>query len=177
MIFEPLALPGLVRIAPEPHADARGLFARTFCEDEFARHGLIARFAQSSVSFNARRGTVRGLHFSRDPHAETKLVRCTAGAIHDVAVDLRPDSPTYLQSCAVTLSAESRHALYIPAGFAHGFQALSDGAEVLYMIDRPFTAGAADGLRWDDPALAVAWPEPVTVISERDRTYPDWTAR
>ncbi len=94
-----------------------------------------------------------------------------------MAVDLRPDSPTYLQSFAVTLSAENRHALYIPAGFAHGFQALSDGAEVLYMIDRPFAAGAADGLRWDDPALSVAWPEPVTVISERDRTYPDWNAR
>lgn len=177
MVFEPLPLPGLYRITPEPHADERGLFARTFCEDTFARHGLTARFAQSSVSFNARRGTVRGLHFSREPHAETKLVRCTRGAIHDVAVDLRPGSPTYLRALAVTLSAENRHALYIPAGFAHGFQALSDGAEILYMIDRPFVAGAADGLRWDDPALDVTWPEPVTVISERDRTYPDWKAR
>lgn len=177
MIFEELALPGLYRVAPEPHTDARGLFARTFCEDEFARHGLTARFAQSSVSFNARRGTVRGLHFAKSPHAETKLVRCTSGAIHDVAVDLRPGSPTYLRSVSVRLSAENRHALYIPAGFAHGFQALSDGAEVLYMIDRPFTAGATDGLRWDDPALDVTWPEPVTVIAERDRTYPDWTGR
>ncbi|SFK77496.1 dTDP-4-dehydrorhamnose 3,5-epimerase [Methylorubrum salsuginis] len=177
MVFESLPLSGLYRITPEPHADERGLFARTFCEDAFARHGLAARFAQSSVSFNARRGTVRGLHFAREPHAETKLVRCTSGAIHDVAVDLRPGSPTYLRSLGVTLSAENRHALYIPAGFAHGFQALSDGAEVLYMIDRPFVAGAADGLRWDDPALDVTWPEPVTVISERDRTYPDWKAR
>lgn len=177
MIFEELALPGLFRVSPEPHADERGLFARTFCEEEFARHGLTARFAQSSVSFNARRGTVRGLHFAREPQAETKLVRCTSGAIHDVAVDLRPGSPTYLRALAVTLSAENRHALYIPAGFAHGFQALQDASEVLYMIDRPFVAGAADGLRWDDPALDVTWPGPVTVISERDRTYTDWTGR
>lgn len=177
MIFEPLPLPGLVRIVPEPHADGRGLFARTFCEEAFSEQGLTARFAQSSVSFNARRGTVRGLHFARAPHAETKLVRCTSGAIHDVAVDLRPDSPTYLRALGVTLSAESRHALYIPAGFAHGFQALHDATEVLYMIDRPFVAAAADGLRWDDPALDVTWPEPITVISERDRTYPDWTGR
>lgn len=177
MIFEALALPGLFRIVPEPHADERGLFARTHCEEAFARRGLVARFAQSSVSFNARRGTVRGLHFAREPHAETKLVRCTAGAIHDVAVDLRPGSPTYLRALGLTLSAENRHALYIPAGFAHGFQALSDGAEVLYMIDRPFVAAAADGLRWDDPALDLRWPEPVTVISERDRTYPDWAGR
>ncbi|MCJ2034758.1 dTDP-4-dehydrorhamnose 3,5-epimerase family protein [Methylobacterium sp. J-068] len=176
MRFEALPLAGAFRVAPEPHADARGFFARTACAQDFAAHGLIGGFSQSSISYNARRGTVRGLHFSAEPHAETKLVRCTAGAIHDVVVDLRPDSPTYLRSYGAELSAANRHALYVPAGFAHGFQALGDGAEVLYMIDRPYVAGSARGLRWNDPALDVTWPEPVTVIAERDLAYPDWVA-
>ena len=175
MRFEPLELAGLVRVVPEPHADERGFFARSHCEEEFAGHGLIGRFAQSSVSYTTRRGTVRGLHFSREPHAETKLVRCTRGAIHDVVVDLRPGSVTYLRALAVELTAGNRHALYIPAGFAHGFQALGDDTEVLYMIDRPFVAAAAGGLRWNDPAIAVVWPEPVTVIAERDLAFPDWS--
>ncbi|MEH3117929.1 MAG: dTDP-4-dehydrorhamnose 3,5-epimerase family protein [Methylorubrum populi] len=177
MIFEERALPGLFRVRPEPHADERGFFARTHCEEEFSERGLIGRLAQSSVSFNHRRGTVRGMHFSREPHAETKLVRCTAGAIHDAVVDLRPDSPTYLRTAHVTLSARNRDALYVPAGLAHGFQTLSDDTEVLYMIDRPFVAAAADGVRWDDPAFALAWPEPVTVISARDLALPDWAGR
>ncbi|MEN3210394.1 dTDP-4-dehydrorhamnose 3,5-epimerase family protein [Methylorubrum populi] len=177
MIFEELALPGLFRVAPEPHADERGFFARTHCEETFTARGLVGRFAQSSVSFNHRRGTVRGMHFSRAPHAETKLVRCTAGAIHDAVIDLRPDSPTYRRTAAVTLSAANRHALYIPAGLAHGFQTLSDDAEILYMIDLPFVASAADGVRWDDPAFALTWPEPVSVISDRDRAFPDWAGR
>jgi dTDP-4-dehydrorhamnose 3,5-epimerase len=176
MRFEALPLAGAFRVSPEPHADARGFFARTACTEDFAAQGLIGAFVQSSISYNARRGTVRGLHFSIDPHAETKLVRCTAGAIHDVIVDLRPESTTYLQAYAADLSAENRHALYIPAGFAHGFQALSDGAEVLYMIDRAYVAAGARGLRWNDPALDVTWPEPVTVIAERDLAYPDWVA-
>lgn len=177
MIFEELALPGLFRVGPEPHADERGFFARTHCEETFTARGLVGRFGQSSVSFNHRRGTVRGMHFSRAPHAETKLVRCTAGAIHDAVIDLRPDSPTYRRTAAVTLSAVNRHALYIPAGFAHGFQTLSDDAEILYMIDLPFVAAAADGVRWDDPAFALTWPEPVSVISDRDRAFPDWSGR
>jgi len=176
MRFEALALPGLFRVVPEPHADERGCFARTHCEDAFAARGLTGRFAQSSVSHNIRRGTVRGMHFARAPHDETKLVRCTRGAIHDVVVDLRRDSATYLRTLAVALSAQNRHALYIPAGFAHGFQALHDDTEVLYMIDRPFVAEAAGGLRWNDPAIRVAWPEPVTVISGRDLAFPDWPA-
>ncbi|MDB5644923.1 dTDP-4-dehydrorhamnose 3,5-epimerase family protein [Methylobacterium sp.] len=176
MRFEALPLAGAFRVSPEPQADARGFFARTACMEDFAAQGLIGAFVQSSISYNARRGTVRGLHFSIDPHAETKLVRCTAGAIHDVIVDLRPESTTYLQAYAADLSAENRHALYIPAGFAHGFQALSDGAEVLYMIDRAYVAAGARGLRWNDPALDVTWPEPVTVIAERDLAYPDWVA-
>ena len=174
MVFEEV-LPGAHRIAISPHADARGFFARTVCEDTLAARGLVGRFRQSSVSFNAARGTVRGMHYSLAPHAETKLVRCTMGAIHDVIVDLRAASPTYLRAAAVELSAGNRAALYIPAGFAHGFQTLSEDTEVLYMIDRAYVAEAARGLRWDDPALSVTWPEPVSVIAERDRTYPAWT--
>ncbi|KQP26598.1 dTDP-4-dehydrorhamnose 3,5-epimerase family protein [Methylobacterium sp. Leaf100] len=176
MRFEETPLAGAYRVCPEPIADDRGFFARTTCTDEFAARGLVGGFAQSSVSFNARRGTVRGMHFSVPPHAETKLVRCTGGAIRDVIVDLRQDSPSYLKSFAADLTAGNRCALYIPAGFAHGFQALTDAAEVLYMIDRAYVAGSARGLRWNDPALDVTWPEPVTVIAERDLAYPDWSA-
>ncbi|MCW5744736.1 MAG: dTDP-4-dehydrorhamnose 3,5-epimerase family protein, partial [Alphaproteobacteria bacterium] len=124
MRFRELDLPGLYLIEPERHADERGFFARTYCEDELGTAGLVNRFRQSSVSFNARRGTVRGMHFARAPHEETKIVRCTAGAIHDVVVDLRPASPRYLAAAAVRLSADNRHALYIPRGLAHGFQTL-----------------------------------------------------
>lgn len=175
MIFAETPLAGAYRVEPEPIGDERGFFARTLCAGTFAERGLIGAFAQSSVSYNARRGTVRGLHYASEPHAETKLVRCTAGAIHDLIVDLRRDSPTYLQAFGTALTAENRAALYIPAGFAHGFQALRDDTEVLYMIDRPYRADAARGLRWTDPALRVTWPEPVTVISDRDLAFPDWT--
>ncbi|MDE3749490.1 dTDP-4-dehydrorhamnose 3,5-epimerase family protein [Methylobacterium radiotolerans] len=175
MTFEELPLAGAYQIGIDPHADERGFFARTVCEDTLVAHGLVGRFRQSSVSYNRSRGTVRGMHYAVAPHAETKLVRCTMGAIHDVLVDLRRDSPTYLRATGVVLSAENRVALYIPAGFAHGFQALQDETEVLYMIDRPYVAGAARGVRWDDPALDIAWPEPVTVISERDLAFPAWT--
>ncbi|NEU10572.1 dTDP-4-keto-6-deoxy-D-glucose epimerase [Methylobacterium sp. BTF04] len=175
MDFAELPLAGAYRVTPEPVTDARGFFARTVCEDDFSAHGLIGRFAQSSVSYNTLRGTVRGLHYAVEPHAETKLVRCTMGAIHDVIVDLRPDSATYLQAFGTELTAENRAALYIPAGFAHGFQTLTDATEVLYMIDRAYVPGAARGLRWNDPALQFTWPEPVTVISDRDLAFPDWT--
>ena len=175
MIVEELPLAGAYRIAIRPHTDERGFFARTVCEDTLAERGLVGRFRQSSVSFNRLRGTVRGMHYALAPHAETKLVRCTMGAIHDVIVDLRRHSPTYLQAAGIELSAENRAALYIPAGFAHGFQTLRDDTEVLYMIDRAYVAEAARGLRWDDPALAVDWPEPVAVIAERDLAFPAWT--
>lgn len=174
MTFEELPLRGAYRISLSPRTDERGFFARTVCEDTLSARGLVGRFQQSSVSFNLRRGTVRGMHYALSPHAETKLVRCTMGAIHDVIVDLRRGSRTYLQAVGVVLSADNRAALYIPTGFAHGFQTLRDETEVLYMIDRAYVAEAARGLRWDDPALHVVWPEPVTVLSERDRTYPDW---
>ncbi|SEI12483.1 dTDP-4-dehydrorhamnose 3,5-epimerase [Methylobacterium sp. 275MFSha3.1] len=174
MTLEELPLAGAYRISLSPHTDERGFFARTVCEDTLATRGLVGRFRQSSVSFNLRRGTTRGMHYAIAPHAETKLVRCTMGAIHDVIVDLRRNSPTYLQSIGVELSARNRAALYIPVGFAHGFQTLQDETEVLYMIDRTYVAEAAQGLRWDDPALDIVWPEPVTVISERDLAFPAW---
>lgn len=175
MRFEPLPLAGAFRIVPEPHTDERGFFARTSCEDTFAARGLAAGFRQSSVSFNIRRGTVRGMHFTAGIHAETKLVRCTRGAILDAIVDLRPDSATYRRWTGIELSADNREALYIPAGLAHGFQTLREETEVLYMIDKPYVAEAARGVRWDDPAFGLSWPEPVTVISPRDLAFPDWT--
>jgi dTDP-4-dehydrorhamnose 3,5-epimerase len=174
MRFEKQAIDGVYLIELETHRDERGFFARSFCEDEFAAQGLVNRFAQSSVSFNERRGTVRGMHFTAAPHSETKVVRCTAGAIHDVIVDLRPASPTYLQAISVELSAHNRLALYIPTDFAHGFQALMDETEILYMIDRAFVPSAARGIRWNDPAIHVEWPEPITVISQKDLQFADW---
>ena len=175
MLFEALEITGTFLIAPERRVDERGFFARTFCVDELRTHHLVSQFAQSSISVNTRRGTVRGMHFSVAPHAETKIVRCTAGAIHDVLFDVRPDSATHGCSISVTLSAGNRHALYIPAGIAHGFQTLRNDTEVLYMIDVPYVAESARGLRWNDPALDVQWPEPISVISERDLAYPDWS--
>lgn len=174
MLFEKLAIEGAYLVDLECHKDERGFFARSFCEDEFAAKGLVKRFAQSSISFNERRGTVRGMHFTAAPHGETKLVRCTVGTIHDVIVDLRPESPTYLETISVELSARNRRALYIPSDFAHGFQTLVDETEVLYMIDRPFVPGAARGICWNDLAIRVEWPEPVTVISQKDLQFPDW---
>lgn len=173
MIFEPLGLAGAYVIAPEPARDERGFFARIFCEEEFGRLGLVTRFPQSSISYNARRHTLRGMHFQLAPAEETKLVRCTTGAIYDVIVDLRDGSPTRLSWTAVELSVENRRTLYIPEGFAHGFQTLTDGAEVAYDISRPYAPGLASGLRYDDPALAIVWPDaPERIISDRDRAWP-----
>ena len=173
MHFETLELAGTYRLVPEPRHDERGFFARTFCGEELQAHGLVDQFAQSSISVNPRRGTVRGLHYSVAPHAETKIVRCTAGEISDVLVDIRPESPTFRQWISITLSAENRHALYIPIGIAHGFQTLRHDTEVLYMIDVPYAAESARGLRWNDPALDLSWPEPISLISDRDLSYPD----
>jgi dTDP-4-dehydrorhamnose 3,5-epimerase len=174
VLFKELSLQGAYLVDIERLGDQRGFFARTFCETEFASAGLVSRFPQSSVSYNAKRGTVRGMHFQASPHEETKLVRCLAGAVFDVIVDLRPNSSTYLRSIGVELSAQNRSALYIPKGFAHGFQALSDDSELLYMIDVAYVATAARGVRWNDPLLDVQWPEPITVIAGRDAEYPDW---
>lgn len=175
MIFRPTPLAGAWLVEPERKADERGFFARTWCREEFAAQGLDPALAQCSISFNHRRGTLRGLHLQIAPHAETKLVRCTRGAVWDVIVDLRPESPTLRQHFAALLSAEKGNALYIPPGMAHGFQTLEDATEVFYQISVPYAPESARGYRWDDPAFGIPWPEPVTVISERDREWPDFS--
>jgi dTDP-4-dehydrorhamnose 3,5-epimerase len=172
MIFRETPLPGAWVLEPERIADERGFFARTWCRRDFETRGLDPDIAQCSVSFNHRRGTLRGLHFQVEPHAEAKLVRVTRGAVWDVIVDLRPDSPTFRRHFAVVLSAEEGNQLCIPKGMAHGFQTLEDATEVFYQISAFYTPEAARGYRWDDPAFAIPWPEPVTVISEKDRNLP-----
>jgi dTDP-4-dehydrorhamnose 3,5-epimerase len=174
MLFRALSVSGCFALDIEPRKDERGFFARTFDADEFAARGLVSHFTQSSTSFNRRRGTVRGMHFQSPPYLETKLVRCIAGAVIDVVVDLRRDSPTYLACASIELSSVNRTAVYIPAGLAHGFQTLDDETELLYMIDVPYQPSAAGGVRWNDPAFTVRWPEPVTTISPRDLAFPDW---
>ncbi|HXG03314.1 MAG TPA: dTDP-4-dehydrorhamnose 3,5-epimerase [Candidatus Binatia bacterium] len=174
MIFQPLRLKGAFVVEPEPVVDERGFFARTWCRREFEAQGLHADLAQCSVSFNARRGTLRGLHYQAEPHAEVKLVRCTRGAIWDVLVDLRPDSPTFKEHAAVVLDETNRRMVYVPEGVAHGFLTLADATEVFYQISAFHHPASARGVRWDDPAFAIPWPEPVRVISERDRTFPDF---
>jgi dTDP-4-dehydrorhamnose 3,5-epimerase len=174
VIFTPTAAAGAVLVDPEEMEDERGFFARSFCAREFRAHGLDPRVAQCNISFNRRKGTVRGLHFQHPPHAEAKLVRCTRGALYDVVVDLRSDSPTFLVHVGVELSALNHRMLYVPEGFAHGFQTLEDDTEVFYQMSAPFVADAVGGVRWNDPAFAVDWPLAVSEISERDRTYPDF---
>ncbi len=174
MRFFDTPIPGVWLIAPEPHADERGFFARTFCAREFAEHGLDTELVQASISFNPRRGTLRGMHYQAPPHEEGKLVRCTRGAIRDVALDLRPDSPAFRQHFGARLDEDNRLALWVPPGVAHGFLTLTDGAEVLYQMSEFHEPGAGRGVRWDDPAFAIDWPEPPVVISERDAGYPDF---
>lgn len=172
MIFKATALVGVFVLEPERHEDDRGFFARTWEPDELRAHGLDAAIAQASVSFNHRRGTVRGLHYQVAPFEEAKLVRVTRGAVFDVVVDARPGSPTRGRHVAVTLSAEEGNQIYIPPGCAHGFQTLADATEVSYLISARYSPEHARGFRFDDPALAIPWPEPVTVISARDRSLP-----
>lgn len=172
MRFEPTKLSGAFIVEIEPHEDSRGSFARTFCAREFSERGLASVFVQSSISFNRKRGTLRGLHYQQPPACEVKLVRCTAGAIYDVIVDLRPDSPTYLQHVGVELNARNRRALYVPEMFAHGLQTLEDAAEVLYLINAFYAPDQATGIRYNDPKLLIKWPLPVAVIAEKDRNWP-----
>jgi dTDP-4-dehydrorhamnose 3,5-epimerase len=172
MIFSATPLAGAWLIDLEPRRDERGFFARTWCRQELAAQGLDPEIAQESLSFNRRRGTLRGLHLQRPPHDENKIVRCTRGAIWDAIVDLRPHSPTYLRWHGFELSARNRRALYIPKGFAHGFQSLTDNAEIAYRISAFYAPAAADGYRFDDPVFAIQWPLPVTVIAERDLGWP-----
>lgn len=172
MRFTPLPLTGAFLIEPDLISDTRGHFARLFCAEELAAHGLVTDFPQRSMSFNHTRGTLRGLHFQRSPHGETKIVRCTAGSIHDVLVDLRDGSPTFGHHLSRELSAANRAMLYIPQGFAHGFLTLSDETEVYYEISRAFVPEASAGVAWDDPDLAVNWPFKPSVVSARDQTLP-----
>lgn len=172
MRFTELALPGAFVIAPEPMMDNRGSFSRVFCEREFAEYGLEARYVQHSVSHNTKAGTLRGMHFNAPPHEEAKLVTCISGAIHDVIIDLRPDSSTFRQFAAVELSAENGLRLYVPRGFAHGFQTLQDDTSVLYFISNFYAPKAARALRYNDPACAIPWPLPVSAISDKDRDAP-----
>jgi len=174
--FSEQPVAGVFAVEPEPVEDERGHFARAFCAEEFAARGLDPRVAQCSVSFNRRRGTLRGLHYQSAPHEEAKLVRCIRGAIFDVAVDLRPESPTFRRWVGVELTPANGLALYVPPGVAHGFQTLADESEVWYQISVPYAPDHGRGVRFDDPAFGVEWPEPVTVVSERDRSYPDFAA-
>lgn len=176
MQFEATGLDGAWLIHPERIEDSRGYFVRTFCVNEFGEHGLATEFPQHSVSSSSRMGTVRGMHFQRAPHSEVKLVRCLAGAIWDVIIDIRPQSPTFRQTRGFELSGENGLQLYIPEGFAHGFRTLRDDTRVNYLISEFHVAGAADGIRHNEPGFDVKWPLPVTVISEKDLAWPDFKA-
>ncbi len=172
MIFEATRIPGAFRVRPERHVDERGFFARTWCADELAAQGLAPQLAQSSVSWNRSRGTLRGMHYQAAPHEEAKLVACLRGAIWDALADLRPDSPAFRSWIGVRLDEENLDMLYVPPGVAHGFLTLADDTLVHYQISERHHADLARGVRWNDPTLGVAWPEPPAVISERDRELP-----
>jgi dTDP-4-dehydrorhamnose 3,5-epimerase len=174
VIFWETKLPGAFVIEPERHDDERGFFARTFCREEFMTRGLNPNIAQCNVSFNKRKGTLRGMHYQMAPSAEAKLVRCTAGAIFDVIIDLRESSSTFRQHVTVELSATTAKMLYVPEGFAHGFQTLVDDTEVFYQMSHPYAPECARGVRWDDPAFAIAWPPADRILHERDRNYRDF---
>jgi dTDP-4-dehydrorhamnose 3,5-epimerase len=177
MLFHETRLKGAYEIELELHRDERGSFGRTYCWREFEAHGLNPRLVQCNVSCNRARGTLRGMHYQEAPHQEAKLIRCTRGAVYDVIIDLRPESPTFRGWIAVELSGQPGRPsgmLYVPAGFAHGFQTLEDDTEVFYQMSEFYAPEAAQGFRWNDPAFAVEWPEPVRVISDRDRRYPDF---
>lgn len=173
MLFHPTGVAGAFLVEIERIVDERGFFARTWCQDEFRAHGLNSALAQCSISYNQSKGTLRGMHYQIAPHEEAKLVRCTTGAIYDVAVDLRRGSPTFGAHAAAVLSAANRSMLYVPEGCAHGFLTLEDATEVTYQMSVPFEPSAARGVRFDDPAFGIRWPAEVRVINQRDRSYPD----
>ena len=174
MIFIETELKGAYLIELEPHADERGLFARTWCEAEASAFGLNVKVVQCNLSFNERRGTLRGMHYQSAPFAEAKLVRCTRGSIFDAIIDLRPESPTYGGHVTALLSADDRRTLYVPEDFAHGFQTLEDDTEVTYQMSRAFSPEHGRGVRWNDPAFEIDWPEREPIINQRDATYPDF---
>jgi dTDP-4-dehydrorhamnose 3,5-epimerase len=174
MTFHETKLPGVFEICLEPKGDERGFFARSWCQREFEQYGLNPVTVQCSVAFNKKKGTLRGMHYQAQPHPEAKLVRCTQGAIYDVVVDLRPESARFKKWIGVVLSAANRHMIYVPEGVGHGLLTLEDNTEVFYQMSEFYYPELSRGVRWNDPAFQIAWPEKVEVISERDRTYPDF---
>lgn len=172
MIFHETKLKGAFIVDLDKKDDDRGFFARAFCSREFEEHGLRPQVVQANMSYNHKKGTLRGMHYQVAPASEPKFIRCISGAIWDVIIDMRPDSPTYLQHVGVELSAENRRAIYVPDMFAHGNQALTDGAELLYLVGEFYTPGCERGVRYDDPAIGIEWPLAPTVISEKDRNWP-----
>ena len=172
MIFQPTTLKGAYTIAWEPRADDRGFFARAYCAEEFSLHGLVSTFVQANLTENRVAGTVRGMHFQKPPYAEVKLVRCVRGAIYDVIVDIRPRSPTYLTWYAALLSAENGLMMYVPEGFAHGYQTLTDDSTAFYLVSTAYTPGSEGGLRYDDRRLGIDWPLPAKKVSPKDAHWP-----
>lgn len=172
MIFYELAIEGSYLIEPEKKEDERGTFARSFCSDEFRKRGLADQFVQSNISWNRKKGTLRGLHYQQAPYGEAKLIRCSRGAIFDVLVDMRPHSPTYRKWAGKELSAKNNFLLYVPEGCAHGFETLKDDTEVLYQSSCSYTPHAERGLRWNDPSLSIDWPLPATTVSLKDCNHP-----
>ena len=174
MIFSKTAIPDAFLISLNRNEDERGFFARTFCRSEFTEHGLNPSLEQCSISFNKQKGTLRGMHFQKPPYEETKIVRCTMGAMFDVIIDLRPDSPTFKQWLSFELNAENRSMLYIPRGLAHGFLTLEDNTEALYQISDRYVPESAAGVRWNDTAFGIQWPETPRIISVKDQEYKDF---
>jgi dTDP-4-dehydrorhamnose 3,5-epimerase len=177
VIFIPMTLPGAWLIDLEPQVDERGFFARSWCSREFEAQGLNPRLLQCNVSYNHRRGTLRGMHYQDEPYGEAKLIRCTAGAVYDVVLDLRAGSPTFLCWEAAELTAQDHRLLYVPEGFAHGFQTLADDTEVFYQMSEVYRLGYARGVRWDDPVFGIRWPDGNPILSEKDRSYPDFAVQ
>jgi dTDP-4-dehydrorhamnose 3,5-epimerase len=176
MIFTETALKGAFILEVKQLEDERGFFGRTWCKKEMEDHGLNGNVVQANMSYNKKKGTVRGMHFQNPPYAETKLIRCTKGAIYDVIIDLRKDSPTYKQWIGVELTEQNHKMLYVPENFAHGFITLEDNTEVAYQVTQYYTPGAEGGIRWDDPSFTIQWPVPVELVSDKDQNHPDYIA-
>jgi len=175
VIFTETELPGAYVVDLDPREDDRGFFARAWCRNEFSDHGLSGEIVQCNLSYNAGKGTLRGMHYQVAPHAEVKVVRCTRGSIYDVIIDLRPDSPTYKRWLGVELTAANRRMLYVPEGFAHGFQTLEDDTETFYQVSEFYAPAAEEGVRWNDPAFGIDWPQPNDpILSEKDASWPDY---
>lgn len=176
MIYKETPIDGVFIIDIEPVADERGFFSRTWCVKEFQARGLNSDLVQCNISFNKKRGTLRGMHYQKPPHGEVKVVRCTRGRVFDVILDLRPESPSFQQWLGVELSEDNHHMLYIPEGCAHGFQTLEDDSELFYQMSTFYEPGVASGVRWNDPSFAIRWPLEVAVVSDKDNKFPDYSS-